>query len=271
MSMKTTTTTPPLPSEKSEAPVIAAPQVPDAGRKRRWALSLARSYSRRALRRRFEAVYVEGLEETRALARATPLVFAANHTSWWDAFALLALDDALGTDGYVLMDEAHLRRLSFFAPLGALPLARDDALAARRQLLTATRLLDQPGRALWIFPQGEQRPAHLRPLGFRAGVRLLMNQAHCPVVPVAITPIWRNRPEPALFIHLGAPVSPSTEKSAVVRSLEESVAAGLARLDVLAAGDVPLPPALLRGSGRSAEDGIAAWLLARLTQPKPRP
>ncbi len=87
----------------------------DATNKKRWALYLARRYVGWTLRSRFDGFFVEGLEEARHVAAERPVIFAASHVSRWDAFALVAADEALGTDGYVLMDERSLARLPFFS------------------------------------------------------------------------------------------------------------------------------------------------------------
>jgi hypothetical protein len=115
--------------------------------KRSWALHLARRYARRAIRARFDGAFVDGLDEVEALCRRGPVIFAANHVCWWDAFVLVSVDAALGTDGRVLMDEDNLERLPFFSAIGALPISRTGGARVRRQLADATATRRMPSAA----------------------------------------------------------------------------------------------------------------------------
>jgi 1-acyl-sn-glycerol-3-phosphate acyltransferase len=228
---------------------VAIPLRPDAAGtghparfKRPWFLSLVRWYARRAVASRFDGFFVQGLDEAARLVRTRPVLFCANHVSWWDAFLLVLLDEALAADSYALMDDENLARLPFFRAIGALPLSVEGGAAARRQLDDAVRTLDRPRRALWIFPQGRQRAAHVRPLGFKAGLRLIAGRAQkhgAVVVPVAFSFPWRNAPGPSIVVRFGAPVDPATtvrdELTAVV---ETRVAALLDGIDVVVDGGV---------------------------------
>ncbi len=131
-------------------------------------LRVARRYTRRRISRRLDGLWVSGLDEARAALAGRPLIFAANHVAWWDALLLLPLDEALGGLGWAVMDARNLRRLPFLGWVGALPLDRSSPERSRGCLQACAALLDRPGRALWIFPQGRQRPAHLRPLDLQA-------------------------------------------------------------------------------------------------------
>jgi 1-acyl-sn-glycerol-3-phosphate acyltransferase len=222
-----------------------------------WFLGVTRPYVRRRLARGLDGFYAEGVEEARAVARERPVILVANHVGWWDSFLVVALDEALGTEGYALMDAASVRRLPFFGRLGALPLDRSSAARSRAGLREGAAKLDRPGRALWIFPQGHHRPAHLRPLGFRGGVTLLARMAPAAAtIPIAIQYAWGEGAVPAAWAHLGAPL-PSGEATA--EALEEAVGAGLARIDDALAGRAAAFPALV--PPRTRGEGIGARLL----------
>ena len=228
--------------------------------KRSWALALARGYARRTLRRRIDGVHIIGIDNVRDAVARGPLLFAANHVSWWDAFALVVVDEALGTDGFVLMEEANLRRLPFFSALGALAIDLQHPRRAVLQLQQAAHLLRGPRRALWIFPQGEQRPARA-PLQFRRGVVHLAARARCPVVPVSIQLLWRRQPVPTLVIGLHPPLE--LEGSELVSALERQIAHDFEDFEDRAARNT-LPPAWVPGRSRSAERGVGARVLAHL-------
>lgn len=229
--------------------------------KRSWALWLARRYAWRALRTRFDGVFVTGLDVTRALCREQPVLFACNHVSWWDAFALVALDEALGTDGAVLMDEANLARLPFFGAIGALPIDTSGGPRVRRQLQDAARHLDGPRKTLWIFPQGRQRAWHLRPAGFQPGLRLLARRAGVPVVPVSLAYPWRDAPVPSLVMHFHPAIAPDTD---VVQHAEADVVAGLDAIDAAVDDRLPLGDALVAPRVQGTEDGLGSRLLRRM-------
>jgi 1-acyl-sn-glycerol-3-phosphate acyltransferase len=244
--------------------------------KKPWFVSLVRSYARRAIARRFDGLFVDGLDEARRVVGARPVLFCANHVSWWDAFVLVLLDEALGADGYALMDETNLARLPFFRAVGALPLAVDGGAGARRQLDDAVRTLDRPGRALWIFPQGRQRGAHRRPLGFKPGLRLIATRAQrhgAVIVPVALAFPWRKAPAPSIVVRFGDPLEPSaTTREDLTGAVERRVAALLDGVDAALDPDdetdssTPPPPGhpLVPARGDNAAEGVGARLLGRL-------
>jgi 1-acyl-sn-glycerol-3-phosphate acyltransferase len=222
-------------------------------------LRITRPYVRRRLSRGLDGLYAAGVDAARDVARTRPVILAANHVGWWDSFLVVALDEALGTEGYALMDAESVRRLPFFARLGALPLDRSGTSTARAGLREAAAKLDRAGRALWIFPQGHHRPAHLRPLGFQGGVSLLARLApDAAVVPIAFQYAWGEQPAPAAWAHLGTPVD---ARGLDVARLERAVEDGLARIDAALAGTEPAFPALVRPRVRSPEGGIGARLL----------
>lgn len=232
--------------------------------KRPWALALARRYARFKAGRALDGVRVDGLEQARRLGRETPLLIAANHVSFWDAFLMVLLDEALETDGYVLMDRASLERLPFMGPLGALPLDRSQATTALRDLDEAASLLDRPGRALWIYPQGDQRPHHLRPLCFKRGVQRLAERASAPVLPVALAYHFADAPEPAARVRIGAPLEPSAPD--LTLRLEAQVADMLDGLDAAFLTRAPPERLLTPARSRSPERGLGARLLGGRTQ-----
>lgn len=238
----------------------AVPAPPDA--RRPWVVGLARAYARRAAARRFDGVFVHGLDELIGLAKDGPILLAANHVCWWDAFALVLVDEALHGDGRVLMDEVNLDRLPFFKAIGALPVSTTGGARVRRQLQDAANTLSGPGCSLWIFPQGRQRAWHLRPLGFQPGLALLARRARVPVIPVSLAYPWRETPVPSIALRFGAPVAGDD-----VRAVEAAVGAGLDAIDAAvdakdesALGRVLVPSRQHRG----AEDGVGARALRRL-------
>jgi len=161
----------------------------------------------RRLRRTFD-VRVAGLAEVTEVARAHPIVLLANHTSWWDALvALVVSARVLQLDAFALMESDNLQRLRFFGLAGAVGFHRGDPRDGARVIRHGAALLDRPGRALWIFPQGEQRPATELPRFQGGGVRIA-RLAGAWIVPVALRYGFGTGPRPELSVACGRPLPP---------------------------------------------------------------
>lgn len=222
-------------------------------------LRLVRPYVRRRISRELDGLWVSGLEPLRARLAGGPLLLAPTHVSWWDAFLLVALDEALGAEGWCLMDADNLARLPFFGWIGALPLDRTGGGRARRGLEFAAAKLSGPGKALWVFPQGRQRPAHLRPLGLEPGVRLLQRLTQAPVVPISLNYLFREGERPAAFAAIGRPV-----EGDLLPGLEASLVQGLDAIDrFVDRGQGDFLP-LVAPHGARSEAGRGARLLRQL-------
>ena len=76
----------------------------------------------------FSSVRVHGLEALRdTRAAGDPALVIANHTAWWDPLVAIYLTRRLVRwDAYAMMDAKNLRRLPFFAKVGAFGVDLDD-------------------------------------------------------------------------------------------------------------------------------------------------
>jgi 1-acyl-sn-glycerol-3-phosphate acyltransferase len=196
-------------------------------------LALARPYVRNKLASGLDGVWVAGLESLVAHNREAPLVLAATHVSVWDPLVVVALEERLehalaglaSPHGHALMDRDNLGRLPFFGMVGALPLDRKDRVRGRADLEAARDVITRPGQRLWIFPQGRQRPPHLRPLALKPGVLALA--AGAPVVPVGLSYAFGEREGPACFVAFGPPIA----RLETLDVLEAAMMEALARCD----------------------------------------
>jgi 1-acyl-sn-glycerol-3-phosphate acyltransferase len=212
-------------------------------------LAWARWMLRRKAARGLDGVFVSGLDRVRGLLERGPVVLAANHVGWWDGPLMVLVDAALGAEGAFLVDAASVRKMPYLRWIGGIPLDRSSAVAMRPAFRDATRWL-APGRALWIFPQGRERPSWVRPLGLERGHEVLAR--HAPVVPVSIAYAFRGAPHPAAMLHFGPPTS----------DLEAGLIDGLDRIDAwLERGGDGFQP-LVSGRSSSPERGLGARLLA---------
>ena len=238
-------------------------------------LAIARGYARRRVARRLDGVWVSGFDEVRAALAGRPLIFAANHVAWWDVMLLLILDEALGGVGWAVMDAENLRKLPFFGWVGALPLDRSSPESSRHCLESSAALLDRPGRSIWIFPQGRQRPAHLRPLDLRPGLRIMHDHNPVDVVAVSVDYVFLERDRPAAIVRFSPPMrGDAIGGEALLPAVERTLLDGLAEIDtaVMAATDGhrarrhpedPLPGfvALVAPPHSSAQEGVGARML----------
>ncbi len=235
---------------------------------RRWFTRQAR----RRLRRRFGHVRVQGLHHLEAALRAGPVLAVSNHCSWWDPLVVLVLAEHCGADGRAMMDARNLRRLPFFRLLGAFGVDLDDRADGALALRSAARHLSAPGRLLWIFPQGRERPEDPRPLGFRPGSAMVARLARASVtIPVALRYVFAGSERPELLVAIGPPVPVDRDVQTQRRRQEEAVEAQLVELRaVLAEDDLDRMSTLLRAPpdrlGALAEAILArlsGWWLAR--------
>jgi len=198
------------------------------------ALTLARPYARRRFVRAFDGAFVHGIERLNVLLEHGSVIVAANHVAWWDALFLVLLDQRIGCESYCFMDADNLARLPFFAWLGAIGLDRTSPRRGLLDLDAGAELLTKPGRVLWIFPQGCQRPAHLRPLHLASGVRRLARRSGCPIVPLSLNYLFREHPQPTAAAAFGEPIAAPFR--AVLQQLENQLCHGLDRIDQFVTG-----------------------------------
>ncbi len=250
-----------------------------AGDTRRPAfLRYARTYARRRVAHGLDGLWVAGLDEARAALADRPVLFVANHVAWWDPLLLLVLDEALGGIGWAVMDARNLRALPFLGWVGALPLDRSTHDRSRECLAASAALLDRPGRALWMFPQGRQRPAHLRPLDLKPGLQVIHDHRPADVVAVSLNYLFLEGDRPAAVVRFAPPMGgAAVAGSVLLPAVEEALLDGLAVIDVaaMAATDAgrarndpndPLPgfAALVRPAKPSTQNSFGVKMLDRL-------
>jgi 1-acyl-sn-glycerol-3-phosphate acyltransferase len=229
--------------------VIAEASARRRGRFVRWVM-------RRKARRGLAAVRVLGLEHLAAAARAGPVLVCGNHVAFWDGFLIALFTDLLGIDTRVLMRAPQLRAAPLLRWAGCFGLEPDDPKDGARAVRHAASLLDRPGRVVWVFPQGAQRPQWVRPLGLSRGFELIARRApQAALLPLSLHYEVGEREQPEAWVCFGAPLGAPA-------LLEESITAGLELLQQrISAGP---PPAGLWPEPERLGEGAASRLLARL-------
>lgn len=162
-------------------------------------------YNRNLLKRRFHTFNAAGLEVLRQKDAGRPLIVYANHSSWWDGLVTFQIFAAAGLDGYVMMEEKQLKKLSPFRLLGAFSVVREKPREAVRSLRYAIELLqNDPRRTLLLFPQGEILPNDQRPLRFYRGLAKALGEVNdCDAVSMAIRYEFSGHFKPEIFVKIG--------------------------------------------------------------------
>lgn len=226
------------------------------------------------LRRSFASLRLSGAEHVVRAAAEAPVLWVGNHTCWWDPLVAYHLSHRhFALDGHAMMDAKNLRRLPFFARIGAFGVDLDDPADGARSLRYAARLLDRPRRMVLVFPQGTERPVTERPLGFRPGSGELSRIApRCRVLPFALRYEFGRDELPHIYVRFGPPLPPPSgregKRPEALRASHEGAVTGL--LDAI---DADLRSGQLEGYTplftRTPDDGgLAAAALSWIARPR---
>ena len=218
---------------------------------------------RRLASRHFTAVHLRPAASAPTVPRDLPVVFVANHTSWWDGFLAYLAGRALGTTFHVLMEARHLARYRFFLRVGALPLDRTSPWRARADLERAAEVL-VPGNGRWVFPQGARRPPDEPLTGLETGAAHLALGAGMPVrlVPVGFRYRFLGEQLPEAFVWVGEPwtVEPgSTDRKALTHAIRGRLGALLQECDRRIGVEDLTPFRPLVGGRRSLNKRLDRW------------
>jgi len=181
-------------------------------------------------------VHTEGFEN---IKKDEPRIFMANHTSYFDIFALLS---TLPVD-FKFIVKQELMRLPIFGlamrRAGYIGIERDDPRKALKSMQVAAERI-RNGASVLIFPEGTRsedgRLQSFKPGGFHLAIR-----SGCDIVPVAITGSRDIVPKGSLRIRKGTirvvvgreiPLKGQTKKNMgqVMERVRNAMAAQLSRI-----------------------------------------
>ncbi len=125
------------------------------------------------LKRHFHTIELEGKLD---VENSLPVLYIANHSSWWDGLLLFYMTQQQSNqEHYVMMDEQGVMAYPFFRKVGAYSINRSLPKDIVRTLRYSEQLLrDQ--HVVWIFPQGQIQHQAIRPFHFQSGIGYLLQQ-----------------------------------------------------------------------------------------------
>lgn len=159
-----------------------------------------------------------------------PVVWAANHHSWWDPFIAGALLTAAGHPMVMLADVANMRRYSFARRIGVV--GTDEPRAA----LASVR----GGATLVIYPEGRLLPAG-PPGPAGPGAAWFAARSPARLCSVAVRVLVRGRQYPEAYV-VFSEVDASGSVPEVTGRLRERLGEDLADVDRLCACAEPRRP-----------------------------
>ncbi|WP_112179500.1 lysophospholipid acyltransferase family protein [Paraliobacillus zengyii] len=155
------------------------------------------------LKRHFQSIVVEG--EVDPLHKG-PVIYIANHSSWWDGLLLFYMTHQQSKrHHYIMMDEVGLNKYPFFRKIGAFSINRDQPKEVVKSLRYSEQLIKQ-GNSLWLFPQGEIQNQEIRPLQFKTGIGYLLERfEQVTIKPVTFYYAFGEAQKPIVSIRIGDP------------------------------------------------------------------
>lgn len=201
--------------------------------------SLLYHYVRGLARSTFHTVLVSGLHHLRALPADRPALALANHSCWWDGFMIHLLTRAApARDFFCMMEEKQLRHFRFLTRIGAFSIDTESPRQAAISLRFTLRLMANPARLVWMFPQGVMAPADA-PLHLRPGAGFLLRKTPgCLFLPVAFRYGFQREQKPEAWILIHPPEMNPTGSETILTTALERV-----RLDLRQMWDQQTAPA----------------------------
>ena len=201
-------------------------------RKSRWFRRWFAGHAVSRMRATFESVEIAGVAHLRDALANGPVVVVSNHVTWWDPLVTLVLTErVVPCDSYALMNAANLTRLPFFGLIGAVGVDLTNPRDGAAAVLHCARLLNGPGRLVWVYPQGRERPSTVRPLGFRGGSAEIARVSKAVTVPIALRYEFMATERPRLFIDIGEALAPERDVTKAIAAHERAVTEGLDRIE----------------------------------------
>ncbi|WP_144667065.1 lysophospholipid acyltransferase family protein [Bacillus altitudinis] len=156
------------------------------------------------LNKHFRCVMMKGTVDPK---EKHPILYLANHSSWWDGLIIFLLIEQMSElDHAMMMEEKQLKQYAFFQKLGAFPVHKEKLKSVKQALMTAKEKMEAGG-AVWLFPQGKIMHQDIRPLELEGGASFLVRQFEQVVIkPVTLHYTFNQFQKPTVSVEFGEDV-----------------------------------------------------------------
>ncbi len=170
-------------------------------------------YVQRMLTKRFNGVRVLG-EPPQPVPADRAVIFYSNHPGWYDPLVMLLVSHNFLPDhtAFGPMDSVALEKYGFMKKIGIFGVEQDSPRGAARFLQISRGLLDMPGNALMITPQGEFSDIRKRQVMFKPGLARLAADCGAILQPFASEYIFWNEPRPEMLLNFGPQIDTREQK-----------------------------------------------------------
>ncbi len=202
-------------------------------------------YSKRFARKNFHAVRLSRSSFPIPSVDGAPLLFVANHPSWWDIIVGIVLSQRFPRYQHFAPIAADMMpKYRIFSRLGFFGID-DTPRGTARFLRTSSVIFEQPFRAMWITAQGKFVDPRVRPIQLQPGAGYISARLKAGlIIPVALEyPFWNER-TPEALARFGEPLDLVADHGLDGRGLTARIEAALTSTqDALAAEAIQRDPA----------------------------
>jgi 1-acyl-sn-glycerol-3-phosphate acyltransferase len=196
-------------------------------RESRWFIAGFRWYVKWLFARRFDQIWIR---QSYFPASDHRTIYYLNHTSWWDGLIPLLLNEfRFKQSARAVMEDRQMRDFPFFSRIGAFSIDRANPRSALKSLRYGMDHLRQPGRCLFIYPEGKLYPQEQSPATFEGGLAWMIGQfkdlSNLNIVPIGIYSHLMDADRPTLLLNIASSLSLSTQdaRADIQQQLEEQL------------------------------------------------
>ena len=185
-------------------------------------------FLRRFLRRQFHAIAIDqnGLDVVRNLDPDLPLLVYGNHPSWWDPLVAHFLNRNLlqNRQFYAPIDATALEQYKVFAKLGFYGVEMNSKSGAANFLKTSLAILESPGTAIWMTPEGQFTDVRRHDVPLMPGLSHLCSKLDRGVaMPLVLEYVFWDERLPACLALIGEPLVLTSESQVSKQELDQEL------------------------------------------------
>lgn len=158
-----------------------------------------KNYSIRRVNKIFDRVEIIGNFKH----QNTPLLVISNHTSWWDGFWIMYLNQKIFQRKFhFMMLEEQLKKYWFFNFCGGYSINKKTKSIIESLNYTIELLKDKKNMVL-IFPQGKIQSSYQKYIKFEKGIEWVLKRTkNIQIVEVVNLVDYFSKPKPTLYIYI---------------------------------------------------------------------